>query len=321
MRINLSSNTDVIALIPTLLGFVATNSIVGILFDDLGSRRTVHLGARYDCAAPLDVAAQFVDMLPLQDDRGTHRPLLLIAVADADHQNQAGAHLDAVARHVTARGATVIKRLHTPSLEAGHTWTDIDTGDTGTTVDYRTSELALQMAVDHGRTVQASRQDITAEFDPGDPAPAAEIIDGMADFVTHTVLGMYAAFTDPDTLTPKLAANAGHLITNSVSHRDALLVVSTAHPQTGATVWTRAARQLRGPARIEALALAAACFYAGDDAVRTSIALEAAHRTAAAAGLPDTKLVLLLDTAVQSAIPPAKIRQLFASIAATPPTE
>ena len=72
---------------------------------------------------------------------------------------------------------------------------------------------------------------------------------------------------------------------------------------------------------MEALALAAACFYAGDDAVRTGIALDAAHGTAVAAGLPDTKLALLLDTAVQTAVPPAKIRQLFASIAAMPPTE
>lgn len=321
MRINLTSNTDIIAVIPALLGFVATNSIVGIVIDNHRGRRTIYVGARYDCAAPLHLAADFVAALPLLDDNGSHRQVLLIAVADTEHQSHAGDHLDAIQRHITARGASVIKRLHTPRIEAGNTWTDIDTGASGTTIDYRTSEVALQMAVDHGRAVRASREDIAAEFAPGDPAPAAEDTETTADFVTHTVLGMYAAFNDPGTLTPQLAANAGHLVTASVSHRDALLVVSTTDPEAGATVWTHVARQLRGPARIEALALAAACFYAAADTVRTSIALEAAHNTAVAAGLPDTTLVALLDTAVQAAVPPEKIRQLFANLAAKPPTD
>ena len=321
MHINLSSNTDLIAAIPALLGFAATNSIVGILVDQRQGRHTVHLGARYDCAAPLDFAADFVAALPLQDDNATHRQLILIAVADADHQSHAGDHLDAIARHVTARGATAVKRLHTPRIDAGHTWTDVDNGDTGTTADYRTTEAALQMAVDHGRTVRATREDIAAEFAPGDPAPEAKITDDTADLVTQAILGVYAALNDPDGLTPQLVANAGHLITTSVTHRDALLVVSTTRPEAGATLWTRMARQLRGPARIEALAIAAACFYVGHDTVRTSIALEAAHDTAVAAGLDDTNLVLLLDTAVQTAVPPTKIRQLFATLAANPPTE
>jgi hypothetical protein len=78
---------------------------------------------------------------------------------------------------------------------------------------------------------------------------------------------------------------------------------------------------MRGQARIEALALAAACFYCGNDTVRTSVALEAAHDTAVAAGRPDPTLVALLDTAVQAAVPPAKLRQLFAQLAAKPPAE
>ncbi|OPX08361.1 DUF4192 domain-containing protein [Mycobacterium sp. AT1] len=321
MRINLTSNTDVVNLIPALLGFVPTNSIVAIVLDDHGDSFTVYCGARYDSDATLDVAAQFADVLPLQDADGPHRPVLLVAVADVDHQRHASAHLDAVTHHVTARGATVVKRLHTPHLEAGHTWTDVDTGQTGTTADYRTSEVALQMAVEHGRTVEATRETIAAEFAPGDPAPEAEITDDTADLVTQAILGVYAALNDPDGLTPQLVANAGHLITASVTHRDALLVVSTTRPEGGATVWTRMARQLRGPARIEALTIAAACFYVGHDTVRTSIALEAAHDTAVAAGLDDTNLVLLLDTAVQTAVPPTKIRQLFATIAANPPTK
>ena len=45
--------------------------------------------------------------------------------------------------------------------------------------------------------------------------------------------------------------------------------------------------------RARYLALAAACFYVSSDTVRTSVALEAAHSTASAAGLPDTTLVTL----------------------------
>ena len=51
------------------------------------------------------------------------------------------------------------------------------------------------------------------------------------------------------------------------------------------------------------------------------IALEAAHDTAAAAGLDDTTLVQLLDTALQHGLPPAQIRRLFARLTDTPPTD
>jgi Domain of unknown function (DUF4192) len=321
MRINLCSNSQIIALTPALFGFFATNSIVAIVFDDLGNRRTVHMSARYDSAAPLQAAADTADALPLRQDDGTHRRVLLIAIADSEHQGHAGDHLDALQRHITARGAAVIKRLHTPRIDAGHTWTDIDTGDTGTTVDYRTSEVGLQMAVEHGRIVHATRDDIAAEFAPTEEAPAPDTETDTGEFITDTVVGMSTAFEDPATITPQLAANTGLLITANVKHRDALLIVSTAHPQAGASVWTYLARQLRGHARIEALALAAACFYCGDDAVRAGVALGAAHDTAAAAGLPDTTLVTLLATAVQAAVPPTKLRQLFAQLAAKPPAD
>jgi hypothetical protein len=264
------------------------------------------------------VATDFADVLPLGQDDGTHRSVLLVAIDDSENKALAGAHLDALQRHFTARGVAVIKRLHTTRIDAGHTWTDIDTGETGTTVDYRTSEIGLHMAVEHGRVVRNSRDDIAAEFAPTEQAPAPET--GNAEFVTQTIVGVSTAFEDPATLTPQLAANAGLLLTEKTI-RDALLIVSTERPESGAAVWTNLARQLRGQSRIEALALAAACFYCGGDTVRTSVALQAAHDTAVAVGQPDTNLVTLLDTAVQSALPPGKLRQFFAQFAAKPPAE
>jgi hypothetical protein len=321
MTINIDSSTEVIAAIPALLGFIATNSIVGIVINDDGTQQSILVAARYDSQAPLDVAVRFVDALPLRHDDGSARPVLLIAIADTHAQRLAGKHLDAVRDLLTARGSTVVKRLHVEHLDANHTWVDIDTGQSGQTTDYRTSELTLQMAIEYGRPILSSREDIAAEFATSDPAPAASGTDDTAEFITHTVLGMYAAFTHPEKLTPQLAANAGHLITTSVTHRDVLLIASTSTPNGGATVWTRLARQLRGPARIEALALAAACFYVGDDSLRAGLALDAAHDTAVEADLDDTMLVQLLDTALQSGLPPALVRELFARLTANPPTE
>jgi hypothetical protein len=320
MRINLSSNTDILAATPALVGFAPTDSIVAIVLDNLGDRRTVHVAARYDIAEPLDVTARLANTLPLHQPNGDMRIVILIAITDTADLKHAGDHLDAAQHHITARGASILKRLHTPNLDAGQTWTDIDTGDTGTTVDYRTSEAALLMAV-AGHSVRATRDDITAEFATTDQAPAPDVDTDTAQFITQTARSMSAAFEDPTALTPQLAANVGLLITTSVTHRDALLIASTAHPQLGATVWTHLARQLRGRARVEALALAAACFYCSSDVVRAGVALEAAHATAVDAGLPDTTLVVLLDTAVQAAVPPTKLRQVFAELAAKPPTE
>ncbi|MCX2715229.1 DUF4192 domain-containing protein [Mycolicibacterium sp. J2] len=320
MRINLSSNTDILAATPALVGFAPTNSIVAIVLDNTGDRRTVHVSARYDITESLDVTAHLANTLPLQQPNGDMRIVILIAITDTDDLKQAGDHLDAAQRHLTARGASILKRLHTAALEAGNTWTDIDTGETGTTVDHRTSEAALLMAV-AGHSVRATRDDIAAEFAPTEQAPTPDIDTDTAEFIAHTVRGMSAAFEDPTALTPQLAANVGLLITTNVAHRDALLIASTEHPHIGATVWTHLARQLRGRARIEALALAAACFYCSSDTVRTGVALEAAHDTAVAAGLPDTTLVLLLDTAVQAAVPPTKLREVFARLATKPPAE
>lgn len=320
MRINLSSNTDILAATPALVGFAPTNSIVAIVLDNTADRRTVHVAARYAIAEPLDVAAQLANTLPLQQPNGDMRIVILIAITDTADLKHAGDHLDAAQRHITARGASVLKRLHTPNLDAGQTWTDIDTGDTGTTVDYRTSEAALLMAV-AGHSVRATRDDIAAEFAPTDQAPAPDVDTDTAEFIAQTARDMSAAFEDPTALTPQLAANVGLLITTSVTHRDALLIGSTEHPQMGATVWTHLARQLRGRARIEALALAAACFYCSSETVRAGLALEAAHHTAAEDGLPDTTLVKLLDITLETALHPAKLRQLFAQLAAKPPAE
>lgn len=320
MHINVNSNTDVIAAIPALFGFIPTNSIVALVFNDHTGPRTIHVSARYDAAAPLSAAVKLaVDTLPLRQEDGAHRHVLLIAIADRKHENQAGKHLDTLQRVITARGASIIKRLHTPSLDAGHTWADIDTGETGTTIDYRSSHIGLQLAVEEGRTVRATRDEIAEEFAPTDPAPAPDADADTNDVIIHTLLGLYAAFRDPASLTPQLAANVGHLITAHVLQRDALLITSTTNPQAAAAVWTRIARQLRGQARIEALAVAAACFYVADDTIRTTIALEAAKDTTAATGLQPTTLVTLLDTAVQTAVPPAKLRALFAQLSSIPP--
>ncbi|KGI66028.1 DUF4192 domain-containing protein (plasmid) [Mycolicibacterium rufum] len=317
MTLDLRSSTDVLAAVPALLGFAPTNSIVGIVIDDDGTQQSILVAARYDSDAPLHTAIKFVNALPLRGDDGIARSVLLIAIADAEHQALAGHHLDAISRQLHALGSAVFKRLHADQLDAGHSWTDVDTGEAGRTVDYRISDLALRFAVEEGRSILGARADIAAEFTPGDPAPEAEI---TADVVTHTILSLYAALNDPDGLTAQLAANTGHLITTSVTHRDALLVISATRLDTGGTLWTRIARQLRGIARIEALALAAACFYAGNDSVRAGLALDAAQTTAADNGLEDTNLVALLDTALQSGLPPAAIRQMLARLGDTPPT-
>ncbi|WP_179476459.1 DUF4192 family protein [Mycolicibacterium vinylchloridicum] len=74
MRINLSSNTDILAATPTLFGFVPTNSIVAIVLDNIGDRHTVYVSARYDIAEPLEAAAQLANTLPLQQPGGCGSP-------------------------------------------------------------------------------------------------------------------------------------------------------------------------------------------------------------------------------------------------------
>ncbi len=302
----------VLAAIAPVLGFTPTNSLV--IIQALGNE--FHMMARYDLTGSTDELPGIIDHFRLDPDI-EHR-FLLVAVCGEAFDHIAGEHLDALASAIIDRGYPIAARLHTRQLDTAGTWTNIDTGESGPTRSYRDSVLAAHMAYETGRPVASSRADIEREFDQREPAPA---IHHRCDreLVTATMLRIYAVLAGQATVTTSLAAQAGVLITESVHLRDALLGISAEHLPVAAGMWTQIASHLRAAARIEALALAAACNYANNDGVRAGIAIDVAHTEAEDTGTETGNLIGLLEVSLDAAIPPVEIRKILAGINTQPP--
>jgi hypothetical protein len=314
MNIDLHSNAGIIAALAPILGFPPADSIVILHLRPDTTERLLNFVARYNIDTPVHDVRTFLDGIPLHRDDA----VILIAICAEHLDHHAHEHLDAARADITSRGIPVLARLHTRQVHTAGHWTDIDTHQTGPTHSYRDSVLAAEMAVNDSRAVAPTRTDIEREFEPGDPAAPIAIGD-PADFVTHTMLGLYAILTGHDDVTTTFAAQTGVVITESVHLRDAMLVISNEFPDTAGATWTRIARHLRTQPRIEALALAAACLYAANDAVRAGIAIDAARATADANDLPHSTLAQLLETALRNGISPGQIRHLLANITTTAP--
>jgi Domain of unknown function (DUF4192) len=314
MNLDLHTNAGIIAAIVPILGFPPADSIVILHLRSNTTARLLNFVARYNIDTPVPEVHTFLNGIPLHRDDA----VILIAVCAEQLDPAAGAHLDALRTDITNRGIPVLARLRTRQVHTAGHWTDIDTHHSGPTHSYRDSILAAEMAVNNSRAVAPTRADIEREFEPGDPATPITI-DNPADLITHTMLGLHAILAGRDDVTTTFAAQTGILITESVHLRDAMLLISNEYPDTAGATWTRIARHLRTQPRIEALALAAACLYTGNDAVRAGIAIDAAHATAEANDLPYSTLAQLLETALRSGISPAQIRLLLANITTTPP--
>lgn len=316
MNIDPINHSTICSLIPAILGFVPTDSIVVVHLHSPEGHPEVRLIARIDLDSPPQLIAEHLDAMQMKPHHG--EAVILVVVTPADNSKAAGDQLAAVSKLIADRGVAVISRLHTEQLaEAGH-WNDVDTGQSGPIDCYRDTALAAAMAV-QGRGVMTSRDAIAAEFDTDEPAPAPEAFTDPDEFTTQILLRYYAVLAGEATPTPQLVADFGGAITDTVHLRDALLVISLEDTSRAAVLWTHFARQLRGPARIEALSLAAACYYAADDGVRAGLALQAAHRTARDNTLPVTRLVLLIEAALDAAIPPETFRNTLRNITVSPP--
>lgn len=306
--INLNTNAAILALIPPLLGFVPSDSIVVIHLHRVDDTTTVRCGLRYDvhANAPRAAAAVAAGMRA-----GTHpgEAVIIVAVVDDTYAAAAQQHLDALRDELHTHAVPTIKRLRTRQLDEADEWTDVDTGARGATHSYRDTALAASAAVEDGRPVVSSREQLAAEFATTTAAAMPRTV--HEDLLTATVLTIDAAHTDPGKITPEAAAAAGRIIVANVHKRDALMAFSIERARPGAVVWTRIAAHLRGTARIEALSIAAVCLYIAGDVVRASVATEQAHVVMRHDAVPSTKLLALLDALIQSGISPAQVAAQF----------
>ena len=309
MSFTLRSTADIIGNIVPMLGFVPTNSIVLYLLRTGDTETAVVSIARIDADSP--IAATTAAIRDLNLHRIGVNAVIIVAICER-HDPHAGDLITHLNEAITDTGATVLRRLHTLQVHQPGQWTDIDSGDTGTTYDYRDSVAAADH-VHQGHVITASREDIEREFELGDAAPPIAVTDHDL-LVTTTFAHITQALAGLRHLTPTLAAQSGVVITLSKHLRDQMLALSCQEPHHGAELWTTIARQLRDEERIDALTLAAISHYAAGDAVRAGIALDAAQHTASDSDQPLGDLAQLLHAAIRAGISPQQIRDMIATI-------
>jgi hypothetical protein len=305
--LKLTNNSDIVAAIPALLGFVPTASFVAILLEDDNGEHIVRCVLRGD----LNVSPDAVANLPATTGPAFHGvdAVILVAICGEWLDDQARTTLDALRTGIEAVDIAVRARLLTRDLSQHGHWLDIDTGQTGPVYPYTDAILSAQQ-VYRGRRVAKTREQIVAEFTcTTNPVPV--IADDPGDILMTTLEEIAAATASNAGPTASLATRAGILITDNVHLRDTMLLLGAEQPGPAAKLWTTIANQLTGAARVQALTIAAANYYMSSDAIRTGIALEIAEEDAAAADVPYPNLAGLLYTALQAGMPPGDIRAMM----------
>lgn len=314
-----STPTELLAALPHMLGFVPVDDMVALMLapavDD--DHRTT-LGAAIRCPITIDVQA--AQQIPAHANLRADRfpGAMLVAVCQPRHDQRAATVLRTVRAALHRRGIVVHRMLVTHSLSTAGHWIDPDTGATGPTIAY-TDSPATALGVIKGQLIASSRADVEREFATTDPAPLldAEAQD-IGGLIGPTTADLHRTITQNLPPTTDLAMRTALLVTAHVALRDSLLRLMVGHELTAGRVWTQIAAAHRGRTRAELLTMAALAYYCGQDTVRAGIALTnagtAVHNNPAA--LPT--LAAMLATALQTGMPPAKIRAVIPTLDKTP---
>lgn len=308
MTIKLGNAADIIAAAAPMLGFTPTNSIVVYMIGtDPDAGRIIKLALRFDVTIP----AHAVSDLPRTTNltAGQYNSAVLLAVCDPEFDQHAEDLLNAVRDTLTDTGIPTLRRLHTRDTTTQGVWIDLDTGQSGPTYPYTDSILTAQRVHD-GTRISTSREDIVAEFDTTTPAPPVALGQDAA-LVLDTATEIADVIVGDRRPSATLATRAGILITAHPALRDAMLHLLLDHERSATSLWITIAAQLRGPARAEALTIAAAGHCLLNDAVRATIALDIAIAESTKAGHQPPTLAQLMLQALTAGLDPTIVRRII----------
>ena len=308
MTIKLGNAADIIAAATPMLGFAPTNSIVIYMIGtDTEAGHIIKLALRFDTAIPAHAVTDLPHKTNLTAEQYTGA--VLLAVCDPEFDQHAEELLNTVRDTLAEAGIPTLRRLHTRDTTTEGTWIDLDTGLFGPTYPYTDSILTAQRVHD-GTRISTSRDDIVAEFATTTPAPpvamghdAALVLETFHEIADVTAGDRHASAT--------LATRAGIIITGHPALRDAMLHLLLDHERSATHLWTTIAAQLRGPARAEALTIAAAGYCLLRDSIRATIALDIAIAESTAAGHQPPALARLMLDALTAGLDPSIVRRII----------
>ncbi|HEX3649109.1 MAG TPA: DUF4192 domain-containing protein [Pseudonocardiaceae bacterium] len=318
--ITLDQPGELIASIPTLLGFHPVDSLV--VLGQRGPRaKELRLVLRSDLPPPHE-ARELVDclLLPLLQHEAAGVTMVVVG-GEGPSPDEDLPHRELMARCETALaddGLPVVHQFWTPDTRAGCRWHCYDDADcTGVLPEPDRTELAI-VAAELGLSVYGSRDDIVAMLEPEPPDVLArrsksltkqsEATEPGSDPPPDGLATVLAAIDDARAAPPDLTdQEVVGLITalNEQLVRDVCLDFDNLPDVLAAErLWAALTRATPAPERAQPASLLAFSAYARGDGVLAGIALRNAE--AADAG---HKLCALIHGALEIALPPDRVRE------------
>jgi hypothetical protein len=317
-ELSFATATELLAALPHLLGFVPADDLVALMLGP--SQDALRIPAQAAIRCPLTITDEQAQRFRATCNLTAAQfpAAVLIAVCDADREDRAVAILNTVRIALHERGIAVLRMFTTHSLTEAGQWADPDTGASGNTVAF-TDSPDTALGVLQGRLIAPSRADMQREFATIEAVPAydAEAQD-IGALIADTAYDLHWVITGFADSSPELAARAALVATAHGALRDGLLRLAQGHELSAGRLWTHIAAQHRGRARAELLTMAAIAYYAGEDTVRAGMALTHAAAAAREADTTLPRLAVMVQTALQSGLPPARIRGVIPSREKTP---
>lgn len=317
------SVATVLTAVPGLLGFVPHRSLVILALTDGGER--VAATMRHDFARHADGTAH-AQMYAVVEE-------LAAIIANYGVDTVAAVIVDDRLSRGDVRHRDFVHRMHeilvgcgglhagyvVETLAEGQRWRTVwgpearDGGDSVEVLgDPFTSPTATRAAVEQGRVVAASRDQIAPDLTP---AAGCACVDDEFDAHGHTETDPVAAVA---TVMGALGGPVDCATATAVGRalcdldvRDALLtLVGTEHRHAAANLWQHIARHSTGTVRASAATMLAHLYYLAGEGAMSGIALDAAL-----AADPDWALAGLLDQALRAGARPEVLwRMLDASV-------
>lgn len=306
-----------IAALPAVLGFVPEKSLVLVTVDrgEIGAVMRVDLSPRLadtiDRIAEVAAAARpDTAIAVIVDAEGA-----LCPVCAEDYRELAQVLSDVLAlQKITLLAVHVVDRI-----AAGGRWHCPDgCGERGTVDDPSSSPLAMAAVLD-GRRLYGRREELQQVIDVKDTTRVQRVArrirkqlkvrgdhdDDSARRDIECVIDAANRACDGTELPDALAAEIACGLTD-ILVRDTLYALAVSDKAAEAeTLWAMLSRALPTPWRVEALVLLAFSAYARGDGPLAGVALDAALRCNGGHSMAS-----MLDTALQSGLPPERIRDL-----------
>jgi uncharacterized protein DUF4192 len=344
--VRVSGPADLVASLPTMLGFVPEESVVAIAMHRRGTRSRVGGMARIDLApdpvpegvqrAELDRA--LADALLRHLERSEPDSVVVVVVSDAGPAGPGGGPpheglVDVVTDAFAGRGVPVTSAVWTPRVVAGAPWRCYgDCGCTGTLVE-PTGTLAAAEAAGIGRVTYGSRDEVAAALAP-EPAATGrrrrQLVDDAhrAALTDRGLAGAAAARRDLEAVRHAVAEVGRDVVLaeEEIARlavalcdprvRDVALGFAAGHdeavdPDHAARLWTLLARAVPAPEVAEPATLVAFATLDRGGGAALTVALDRAM-----AADPDHQLSRLLAALVASGVDPAALREMVAESSA-----